>query len=540
MKWFDTITNSRKKFGPFQICVRNLDRPFSKTMSPKKKNNLTEHERREEQLLRHAMAQHRNLEALRDQARERMRLHCAAVKADEWKKTKIAEWRRDTDADYREWYLWRCNIDDVMLTRRMSYRQQQKWKIHQEVGKERFKQVYLPLYRIHGNKTGMLPFAKECKAEQERRIATLTAMGPPHSLSVLSDPPQDFVVCTVLKHMDANFDNHFDFSCRRNRTYWILFFSDKQGLYSLKTSCVAALGKTYGELEAVGSFNTLTEVLAAWAKHCYHRHGKCRCWSACHLLLRCPKHSLELDLSTANPRPKRWSVKKEASVAPKREGSASASGEGGARESAPLRASPPPSYKGDSDSASSVRVSHPRSLFAPDTDEEEDEVHMELHRSGPTDTGGPFIDTVETGSAFVDTIDARGAFGASHSHVDDPRDCAGSWLDELGADDSAQLGCRELGVFVVVDDGGYIWAGVGVGGACESKGVSERRVLCQREWGDSTLESGGVGGHGGWVGAGRFWMGCRDAACPRVGRREKGKGEGHNDRNHAYAGRQLE
>ncbi|KAJ7667889.1 hypothetical protein DFH06DRAFT_1126579 [Mycena polygramma] len=328
-------------------------------MSSDTNSQTLDFDKREERLLRHAQAQQRyrqkHCAALRVQARERMRLHRAAVKADEFKKNKIAEWCRDTDADYRE------------------------RKFIKKFGEDRFDEVYMPLYRIHGNKTGMLPFVKESKAQQERKLAQgprlpsrshsalgvsldlACTMAPPSWLSELADPPADFVACVVPNHLDANFDNHFDFSRRRNQTYWVLFVSPKSGMYSYKK---------YAEIEGFGTFNSQTKMLVAWAKNCFHRHRKCGCASACHLVA-CPEHPKEQDLSE---RGGSAVVKREPSavVVPPVRGATT----GRSHTSRPPSHTPPPSPPSPVLSLFASDTPSPRSpvlsLFAPDTDDEQE------------------------------------------------------------------------------------------------------------------------------------------------------------------------
>ncbi|KAJ7614717.1 hypothetical protein DFH06DRAFT_1146236 [Mycena polygramma] len=98
----------------------------------------------------------------------------------------------------------------------------------------------------------------------------------PTAISSLAAPPAAFVPCLIPTYLGANFKDHASFSRILNKNYWVLFTSDKQGAYSLKSACLAAKGSKISEEEEVGCLETWEEVLRAWAMHCYHRHGKCR------------------------------------------------------------------------------------------------------------------------------------------------------------------------------------------------------------------------------------------------------------------------
>ncbi|KAJ7633769.1 hypothetical protein DFH06DRAFT_1336856 [Mycena polygramma] len=97
----------------------------------------------------------------------------------------------------------------------------------------------------------------------------------PDALRGLAAPPRTFVACKIPNHLGPNFKNHTDFSSKRNKLYWILFDGPNQGVYSLKASCLAAMGRKSEPDDVVGFVQTWEEVLAIWAVHCYHRHGKC-------------------------------------------------------------------------------------------------------------------------------------------------------------------------------------------------------------------------------------------------------------------------
>ncbi|KAJ6564326.1 hypothetical protein B0H19DRAFT_1140808 [Mycena capillaripes] len=120
-------------------------------------------QRRKERLRRekHAKAQQRyrekNAAELREKAKLRMCAWRAAIKEDPEKRNEANEVRREVDADYRE-------------------RQRQK-KFIKKWGQDSFDKIYLPLYRIHGNQTGKLPFALESKAAEAKRLAEEEAGG---------------------------------------------------------------------------------------------------------------------------------------------------------------------------------------------------------------------------------------------------------------------------------------------------------------------------------------------------------------------------
>jgi hypothetical protein len=56
----------------------------------------------------------------------------------------------------------------------------------------------------------------------------------PASLDDLGALPSDFSPCSIPEHFGENFKTHADFSSKRNKHYWLLFVSLKQGAYSLK------------------------------------------------------------------------------------------------------------------------------------------------------------------------------------------------------------------------------------------------------------------------------------------------------------------
>ncbi|KAJ7078270.1 hypothetical protein B0H15DRAFT_954608 [Mycena belliarum] len=88
-------------------------------------------------------------------------------------------------------------------------------------------------------------------------------------------PPLSFIPCPIPEHLGDNWDNHASFSAARNKTYWVLFMTSRQGAYSLKVTCIRALASTYAEEETVGSFQKWDDVLVFWGVHCFNRHGRC-------------------------------------------------------------------------------------------------------------------------------------------------------------------------------------------------------------------------------------------------------------------------
>ncbi|KAJ7473896.1 hypothetical protein B0H11DRAFT_1918707 [Mycena galericulata] len=112
----------------------------------------------------------------------------------------------------------------------------------------------------------------------------------PTWLAGLAPPPPTFIPCWIPDHLGPNFTNHVDFSGKGNKTYWVMYLGPGQGAYSLKATCVAALASNYSVDQAVEGFQRQDQMLLAWAKHCYHRHAKCRRHAeACHLSV-CPAH----------------------------------------------------------------------------------------------------------------------------------------------------------------------------------------------------------------------------------------------------------
>ncbi|KAJ7880724.1 hypothetical protein B0H14DRAFT_3434268 [Mycena olivaceomarginata] len=81
----------------------------------------------------------------------------------------------------------------------------------------------------------------------------------PASLDDLGAPPGDFTPCSIPEHFGENFKTYADFSSKRNKHYWLLFVSPKQGAYSLKATCLAAKGRQYEEAAVMGDAATWKE-----------------------------------------------------------------------------------------------------------------------------------------------------------------------------------------------------------------------------------------------------------------------------------------
>ncbi|KAJ7164581.1 hypothetical protein C8R43DRAFT_946400 [Mycena crocata] len=125
----------------------------------------------------------------------------------------------------------------------------------------------------------------------------------PANIEALAVPPSTFIPCPVRNYMASNFKGHEDFSRKGNRTYWVLFVSEKQGIFHLaaipderiRADCLWAIDNKYAEKNVVGAFDTWEELLPVWAKNCYHTHRRCiRHSNACQRTA-CPEHPLKLD-----------------------------------------------------------------------------------------------------------------------------------------------------------------------------------------------------------------------------------------------------
>ncbi|KAJ7170635.1 hypothetical protein C8R43DRAFT_1120394 [Mycena crocata] len=118
----------------------------------------------------------------------------------------------------------------------------------------------------------------------------------PRVIAALTDAPAGFKPCFIpVANLGHNWDNHADFSRLRNKAYWVLFVSGKQGVFSRKADCLAWLPQGADVAAVVGCFQTWAEVLHTWAKHCYHRHSKCRQHALACSVGTCPSHMLEAD-----------------------------------------------------------------------------------------------------------------------------------------------------------------------------------------------------------------------------------------------------
>ncbi|KAJ7933005.1 hypothetical protein B0H13DRAFT_1954016, partial [Mycena leptocephala] len=141
----------------------------------------------------------------------------------------------------------------------------------------------------------------------------------PPAIAALPPPTPGFTPCEIPSHLGANFKDHVQFSCLRNKTYWVLFANvkKKHGVYSLKTTCLGAKGSRHREEDVIGSFDTWAEVLPVWATNCFHRHEKCKQHPAACAASVCPDHPAPLSASSGMIRVLR--VKEEAGAPVKRE-----------------------------------------------------------------------------------------------------------------------------------------------------------------------------------------------------------------------------
>ncbi|KAJ7030685.1 hypothetical protein C8F04DRAFT_1263588 [Mycena alexandri] len=138
----------------------------------------------------------------------------------------------------------------------------------------------------------------------------------PDVLNALAAPPTDFVPCFVPEHLGDNFLSHAHFSSRRNKTYWLLMGPLREGVYSLKVDCMRAkaqLGLTQESAVAVASLDVWSDVVALWAKYCFHRHRKCVSHpTAC--VRGCPTHSRQVVAETLRNLQRGATVKEEIAV----------------------------------------------------------------------------------------------------------------------------------------------------------------------------------------------------------------------------------
>ncbi|KAJ7126721.1 hypothetical protein C8R44DRAFT_873846 [Mycena epipterygia] len=119
----------------------------------------------------------------------------------------------------------------------------------------------------------------------------------PAWLNDLAPPPSTFLPCEIPDHLGANFTDHADFSSKGNKQYWLLFITDMQGMFSTKAQLLAVIGKRSDLDQIVGSCQQQGQALAAWSKHCHHRHSRCtRHRNACSAG-DCPAHAVPPDLN---------------------------------------------------------------------------------------------------------------------------------------------------------------------------------------------------------------------------------------------------
>ncbi|KAJ7797689.1 hypothetical protein B0H13DRAFT_2392046 [Mycena leptocephala] len=109
-------------------------------------------------------------------------------------------------------------------------------------------------------------------------------------LQNLAAPPEDFSPCTIPLHLGVNFTNHVEFSGKGNKRYWVLHLGHGQGVYTLKVECVAAAGRYAKVPEAYEPLDRWQLVVSHWAKHCFHRHGKCASHRNACTDGQCPTH----------------------------------------------------------------------------------------------------------------------------------------------------------------------------------------------------------------------------------------------------------
>ncbi|KAJ6570301.1 hypothetical protein DFH09DRAFT_1080431 [Mycena vulgaris] len=97
----------------------------------------------------------------------------------------------------------------------------------------------------------------------------------PSFILALTKPPASFTTCDIPNHLDSNFKGHAVFSNAGNETYWVLFLTGGQGMYSLKVPCMAVMGRRLTQDEAVRSFQPWDDVQEWWGRHCFYRHRQC-------------------------------------------------------------------------------------------------------------------------------------------------------------------------------------------------------------------------------------------------------------------------
>ncbi|KAJ7511930.1 hypothetical protein B0H11DRAFT_1899426 [Mycena galericulata] len=200
----------------------------------------------------------------------------------------------------------------------------------------------LPLSGQSGNSSAAPPPADLFSSLNQRRRPMAMPLTP---LADLASPPPEFIPCEIPNYLGSNWRNHAQFSGWGNRTYWVLLLGSKQGVYSLKVTCLGAIEGTYKASEAMEGFQRWEHVLPAWAKHCFHRHGRCATHTFACSDNACPEHPRPAGATTAEV------------IRVKREPGVAASAPAALRErtikrdpdagSAMKRGSPPPRIKED-------------------------------------------------------------------------------------------------------------------------------------------------------------------------------------------------
>ncbi|KAJ7833656.1 hypothetical protein B0H13DRAFT_1914461 [Mycena leptocephala] len=206
---------------------------------------------------KHATAQEKyrqkNLDKLREEARLRMRIRRAAIQQDEGSRKQASEQRREIDADYRE--RKGLEFDTSALSSPSSQRQNS------------FSAIIPKKIKIVAHRGGVAGRAMRQKA-----------------------PPAGFRPCDIPMHLGENFTDHVEFSAKGNKRYWVLYLGRGQGVYTLKAECIAAAGTYAKQPKAYEALDRWQLVLPHWAKHCFHRHAKCRLHQDVCIHGECPIH----------------------------------------------------------------------------------------------------------------------------------------------------------------------------------------------------------------------------------------------------------
>ncbi|KAJ6544877.1 hypothetical protein DFH09DRAFT_1088413 [Mycena vulgaris] len=149
----------------------------------------------------------------------------------------------------------------------------------------------------------------------------------PSFILALTKPPASFTTCDIPNHLDSNFKGHAVFSNAGNETYWVLFLTGGQGMYSLKVPCMAVMGRRLTQDEAVRSFQPWDDVQEWWGRHCFYRHGQCAAHpdacaaNGCYNTRPAPTHEEPMHHSIKRDRTVKWVVKTEPLTALKIEAS---------------------------------------------------------------------------------------------------------------------------------------------------------------------------------------------------------------------------